>query len=80
MNYDGAKKYRSVIGDDAFIGCNSNIISPIEVGNGAYIAAGTTVTEDVPQDAFSIGRARMTLKRGWVKKRRILKKDIGDKK
>lgn len=80
VNYDGAKKYRSIIGDDAFIGCNSNIISPIEVGKGAYVAAGTTVTEDVPADAFSIGRTRMTLKPEWVKKRRILKKDIGDKK
>jgi bifunctional UDP-N-acetylglucosamine pyrophosphorylase/glucosamine-1-phosphate N-acetyltransferase len=75
VNYDGAKKYRSTIGDDSFIGCNSNIISPDTVGEGAYIAAGTTVTRDVPGDALCIGRVEATNKEEWVKKRKILKKD-----
>ena len=75
VNYDGAKKYRSTIGDDAFIGCNTNIISPVDVGDGAYVAAGTTITEDVPADALCIGRCRQTVKEGWVKQRKILKKD-----
>ena len=75
VNYDGAKKYRSTIGNDAFIGCNSNIISPVEVGEGAYVAAGTTITENVPGDALCIGRVRASNKEGWVKKRKILKKD-----
>lgn len=75
VNYDGAKKYRSTIGDDAFIGCNTNIVSPVEIGDGAYIAAATTVTEDVPGDALCIGRARPSIKENWVKARKIMKKD-----
>lgn len=75
VNYDGSKKYRSVVGDGAFIGCNSNLISPVNVGDGAYVAAGSTVTEDVPADAFCIARERQTVKPGWVEKKGILKKD-----
>lgn len=75
VNYDGAKKYRSTIGDDSFIGCNTNIVSPVNVGEGAYIAAATTVTEDVPGDALCIGRVRATVKEHWVKARKIMKKD-----
>lgn len=78
VNYDGHKKYRSTIGDDAFIGCNTNIISPVNVGEGAYVAAATTVTDDVPSDALCIGRSRQSVKENWVKKRKILKKDIED--
>jgi bifunctional UDP-N-acetylglucosamine pyrophosphorylase/glucosamine-1-phosphate N-acetyltransferase len=70
VNYDGKRKYRSKIGDRVFIGCNTNLISPVNVGDGAYIAAGTTVTEDVPDDAFAIGRARQTVKRDWQDKRK----------
>jgi len=76
VNYDGSKKYRSHVGDDSFIGCNSNFISPVDVGKGAYIAAGTTITEDVPDDSLCIGRCKQTIKKNWVKKRKILKKDI----
>ena len=75
VNYDGTHKYRSKIADDAFIGCNSNLVSPVEVGEGAYVAAATTVTENVPGDALSIGRSRMTIKENWVRNRKILKKD-----
>lgn len=75
VNYDGSKKYRSTVGDDAFIGCNSNLVAPVKVGKGAYVAAATTITEDVPADALCIGRARATNKEGWVAKRKILKKD-----
>ena len=76
VNYDGSKKQRSTIEDDAFIGCNTNIIAPVEIGEGAYIAAGATVTEDVPSDALCIARVKQTIKENWVKKRKILKKDI----
>lgn len=75
VNFDGAKKYRSTVGDDCFIGCNSNLVSPVRLGDGAYIAAGTTVTEDVPEDALAIGRSRQTTKEHWVKKRKIMRKD-----
>lgn len=75
VNYDGSNKYRTTVGQDAFVGCNTNLISPVKVGDGAYIAAGTTVTDDVPSDALCIGRERQTIKEHWVKARKILKKD-----
>ena len=68
-NYDGAKKHRTVIGDDAFIGCNTNLVAPVTVGEGAYTAAGTTVTQDVPPHALAIGRVRAENKEGWALKR-----------
>lgn len=74
VNYDGTSKYRSVIGDGAFVGCNTNLVSPVEVGEKAYIAAGSTVTEDVPKGALFIARAMGTIKEGWVEKKGILKK------
>ncbi|MCL2056956.1 MAG: UDP-N-acetylglucosamine diphosphorylase [Oscillospiraceae bacterium] len=69
VNYDGKKKYRTVVGDGAFIGCNTNLIAPVKVGERAYSAAGTTITEDVPEDALVIGRARQLVKHGWAKRR-----------
>jgi len=70
VNYDGKRKSRTVIGDGAFIGCNSNLVAPVEVEEGSYIAAGSTITDTVPQDALAIARARQTVKPGWAKKRR----------
>lgn len=74
VNYDGTKKYRSVVEDNAFIGCNSNLVSPVRVGEGAYIAAGSTVTEDVEGDALYIARSKGTKKSGWVSEKGILRK------
>ncbi len=74
VNYDGSAKYRSEVADGAFIGCNSNLVSPVRVGEGAYIAAGSTVTEDVEGDALYIARARATKKQGWVSAKGILKR------
>ncbi|MBQ4650379.1 MAG: UDP-N-acetylglucosamine diphosphorylase [Firmicutes bacterium] len=74
VNYDGTNKYRSTVGDGAFIGCNSNLVSPVNVGEGAYIAAGSTVTEDVEADALYIARPKGTKKQGWVSAKGILKK------
>ncbi len=70
VNYDGKSKYRSTIGDNAFIGCNSNIVSPITIGNNAYIAAGATITENVPDDSLYIARSRGVIKENWAKERR----------
>ena len=63
-NYDGFTKSRTRIGDRVFIGCNTNFVPPVSVGDGAYIAAASTVTEDVPADALTIGRVRQENKKG----------------
>ena len=68
--YDGKKKYRTTIGDDCFVGCNTNFVSPINVGDGVYIAAGSTITEDIPENSLSIARARQVNKEGWKDKRK----------
>jgi bifunctional UDP-N-acetylglucosamine pyrophosphorylase/glucosamine-1-phosphate N-acetyltransferase len=65
-NYDGHRKYRCTIGDDVFLGCNTNLIAPVTLGDGAYTAAGTTVTDDVPSDALAIARSRQTNISGWA--------------
>ena len=70
VNYDGYKKYQTVIGDDCFIGCNTNLVSPVELGDRVFTAAGTTVTENVPDGALTIARARQTNLEGWNDKRR----------
>ncbi len=69
-NYDGKKKYRTTIGDVCFVGCNTNFVSPINVGDGVYIAAGSTITEDIPENSLSIARARQVNKEGWKDKRK----------
>ena len=69
-NYDGKNKFRTVIGDNCFVGCNTNFVSPINVGDGAYIAAGSTITEDIPENSLSIARAKQVNKEGWTDKRK----------
>ena len=68
VNYDGKNKYKTKIGSDAFIGCNSNLIAPLEIGDGAVVAAGTTVTENAPDDALVIARVKQENKMGYAKK------------
>ena len=68
VNYDGKKKYRTTIENNAFIGCNTNLIAPVTVKAGAYTAAGTTITKEVPEDALAIGRVRQENKEGWAEK------------
>ena len=70
VNYDGKEKHRTTVDDKAFIGCNVNLVSPVHVGREAYIAAGSTVTEDVPGGALAIARQRQTVRPGWVDKRK----------
>lgn len=65
-NYDGSKKYRTRIGDHAFIGCNTNLVAPVTVGKNAYIAAGSTITHPVPEAALAIARQRQINKENWV--------------
>ncbi len=65
VNYDGKNKHRTVIGDDVFIGCNTNLVAPVKLCDGAYTAAGSTITEDVPADSLGIARARQVNIEGW---------------
>lgn len=70
VNYDGTSKFRTTIGDGAFIGCNTNLVAPVKVGTGAYTAAGSTITDDVPDDSLAIARSIQVNKRQWVLKRK----------
>ncbi|WP_374722034.1 bifunctional UDP-N-acetylglucosamine diphosphorylase/glucosamine-1-phosphate N-acetyltransferase GlmU [Peribacillus tepidiphilus] len=73
VNYDGKNKHLTKIGDGVFVGCNSNLVAPVTIGEGAYIAAGSTITEDVPAQSLSIARARQVNKEDYVKKLNINK-------
>ncbi len=66
VNYDGKNKMRTQVGSDVFIGCNSNLVAPISIGDNTYIAAGSTLTDDVPSGAMAIARARQVIKTGWI--------------
>ncbi|MDH7481812.1 MAG: bifunctional UDP-N-acetylglucosamine diphosphorylase/glucosamine-1-phosphate N-acetyltransferase GlmU [Armatimonadota bacterium] len=69
-NYDGIKKNRTIIGKNAFVGSNVTLIAPVTIGDGAYIAAGSTITKDVPADSLAVARKRQEVKEGWAKRRR----------
>jgi bifunctional UDP-N-acetylglucosamine pyrophosphorylase/glucosamine-1-phosphate N-acetyltransferase len=68
VNYDGKKKYKTIIGDGSFVGCNVNLIAPVELGKNTLIAAGSTITDDVPDDSLAIARERQTNKENYQKK------------
>ena len=70
VNYDGKKKYRTTIGNNAFVGCNSNLVAPVTVGDGSYIAAGSTITQNVPENELAVGRARQKNIPHWLDKRK----------
>lgn len=69
VNYDGQKKHRTVVEDHVFVGCNANLVAPVTVKAGAYIAAGSTITRDVPEDVLAVARARQQVIENWKKKR-----------
>lgn len=70
VNYDGKDKHRCTIGDHVFLGCNTNLVAPVKVGDGAYTAAGSTITEEVPAGDLGVARARQSNHAGWADKRR----------
>jgi bifunctional UDP-N-acetylglucosamine pyrophosphorylase/glucosamine-1-phosphate N-acetyltransferase len=72
-NYDGKGKHRTTIGANVFVGSDSTLVAPLAIADGSYIAAGSTITEDVPADALALGRARQTTKPDWAKKMRSRK-------
>lgn len=69
-NYDGRKKFRTTIGENVFVGCNSNLVAPVTLETGAYIGAGSTITKNVPADNLAIARARQSNISGWSDKRK----------
>jgi bifunctional UDP-N-acetylglucosamine pyrophosphorylase/glucosamine-1-phosphate N-acetyltransferase len=69
-NYDGVAKHHTSIGDRVFIGSDSALVAPVRIGAGAYVAAGSTITENVPADALAIARGRQSIKPGWAARRR----------
>ena len=74
VNYDRAKKHRTIIGDNCFIGCNTNLVAPVTLCDGAYTAAGSTITEDVPANALAIARARQVTKKDWALDNKVKEK------
>jgi len=66
VNYDGKSKNKTVIGDNVFVGCNSNLVSPVEIESDTYIAAGSTITDKVPKGSLAIARAKQVIKENWV--------------
>ena len=70
VNYDGKKKFVTEVEDGSFVGCNVNLVAPVHVGKDVYIAAGSTVTEDLPDETLYIARSRGTVKEGWVRQRK----------
>ena len=70
VNYDGIKKSRTIVGKNTFVGCNANLVAPVTIGDGAYVAAGSTVTHDVAPDALCVARSRQKVIEDWAKRRR----------
>jgi bifunctional UDP-N-acetylglucosamine pyrophosphorylase/glucosamine-1-phosphate N-acetyltransferase len=74
VNYNGRKKSKTIIGNNAFVGCNVNLVAPVTVNDNAYIAAGSTITDEVPENAFAIARSRQINKEDWVIKKGMQRK------
>ena len=69
-NYDGTNKHKTIIGEDSFIGTNSSLVAPVNIGKGAYIGAGSVITKDVPDEALAVGRGKQVTKKDWAKNKK----------
>ena len=69
-NYDGVNKHETIVEDGAFVGTDSQLIAPVRIGKDAYVAAGSSITENVPPDSLAIARGRQVNKEGWAKQRK----------
>ena len=78
-NYDGFEKHRTEIGDDVFVGSDAQLVAPVRIGAGALIAAGATITRDVPPDALGVSRAPQEIREGFAARRRKMKQKIDGK-
>lgn len=80
VNYDGVKKHKTIVGDNSFIGCNVNLVAPVEVKEDSFIAAGSTITEEVPEYALAIARSRQTNIKDWVLRKGRLRRKKSEEK
>lgn len=78
VNYNGKSKFRTTVEDGAFIGCNTNLVAPVTIGENAFTAAGSTITENVPANALAIARSKQTIKENWVNIKKPYKRQYGD--
>ena len=69
-NYDGTNKHKTTIGEGSFIGTNSSLVAPVNIGKGAYVGAGSVITKDVPDKSLAIGRGKQVTKEGWAKNKK----------
>ncbi|KPU42801.1 bifunctional protein GlmU [Oxobacter pfennigii] len=69
VNYDGRNKHKTIIGDNVFVGCNANLVAPVKINDNSYVAAGSTITDEVPEGALAIAREKQTNKEGWVERK-----------
>lgn len=74
VNYNGKIKSKTIIGDNVFIGCNTNLVAPVKINDDSYIAAGSTITDEVPEGALAIARERQVIKEGWVERKGMKRK------
>ncbi|MGH9515456.1 MAG: bifunctional UDP-N-acetylglucosamine diphosphorylase/glucosamine-1-phosphate N-acetyltransferase GlmU [Terriglobales bacterium] len=72
-NYDGTNKYKTIIEDGSFIGSDATLVAPVKIGRGAYVGAGSCITQDVPSDSLALGRATQVVKEGWAKRKKAKK-------
>lgn len=75
VNYDGKIKHKTIVGNNSFVGCNVNLVAPVRVDDNSYIAAGSTITDDVPGYCLAIARSRQVIKDGWVKNKGMERKE-----
>lgn len=74
VNYDGKKKHKTIIGDNVFVGCNANLVAPVKINEDSYVAAGSTITDEVPAGSLAIARERQTNKEGWVERKNMYRR------
>jgi bifunctional UDP-N-acetylglucosamine pyrophosphorylase/glucosamine-1-phosphate N-acetyltransferase len=74
-NYDGKEKHQTKVGDSSFVGTNSSLVAPVTIGSNAYVAAGSVITKDVPDNALGVGRSKQVNKENWSNKTLSIKKD-----
>lgn len=76
VNFNGKTKHRTTVKDGAFIGCNTNLVAPVTIGENSYTAAGSTITENVPDNSLAIARKKQITKEGWVKEKQPYRKKV----